>query len=387
VKKFTAKSMPDAMKSVRSELGNEAVILNSRIVYTGGFLGFFRRKNFEIIAAVDQLAKQEPKPIRKEIQKGSEQRPAIQPHDLPENKRFEKNISQINSKQTDDILKEIADLKELIQSQTFQTGKVQGIYPEPVQKLVQLIQAQEFIPALMEKFTAALMEKWFADGGNRSSDELRGFLKEEIMNALAGKPFGGITFSKKFINVIGPTGVGKTTTLAKIAADCMLNHHKKVAFITTDTYRIAAIEQLKTYAQILNIPLEVCYTLSDFQGAVKKFAPYDVVLIDTAGRNFRNKQYVEDLGKVIDFPIENYLVLSLTSKQKDMESIFQQFSSIKIDKFIFTKVDETDVYGSMINMIEKYEIGTAYITNGQEVPDDVMIASPEAIANLIIGAK
>ncbi|MDP4154926.1 MAG: flagellar biosynthesis protein FlhF, partial [Bacillota bacterium] len=371
------------------ELGNEAIILNSRIVYTGGILGFFRKKSFEIIAAVDQLAKHDPKPIRKDMQKGLERKPTIQTQEKIGPEKAEKSVSQVNSKQTEDILKEIADLKELIQSQSFQSGKLPGIYPEPIQKLIHLMQDQEFTPALMEKFTAVFMEKWFADGVNRTSDELQGFLKDEIINVLADKPFEGITFTKKFINVIGPTGVGKTTTLAKIAADCMLNHHKKVAFITTDTYRIAAIEQLKTYAQILNVPIEVCYTLEDFQTAVKKFSSYDVVLIDTAGRNFRNKQYVEDLGKIIDFSIdiENYLVLSLTSNQKVMESIFQQFSSIKIDKFIFTKADETDVYGTMLNMIEKYEIGAAYITTGQEVPDDVMIASPEAMANLIIGAK
>jgi flagellar biosynthesis protein FlhF len=381
--------MPDAMKSIRNELGNEAIILNSRIVYTGGILGFFRKKSFEIIAAVDQLAKHDPKPIRKDMQKGLERKPTIQTQEKIGPEKAENRVSQVNSKQTEDILKEIADLKELIQTQSFQSGTLSGIYPEPIQKLIHLMQDQEFTPTLMEKFTAVFMEKWFADGVNRTSEELQGFLKDEIINVLADKPFEGITFTKKFINVIGPTGVGKTTTLAKIAADCLLNHHKKVAFITTDTYRIAAIEQLKTYAQILNVPIEVCYTLEDFQTAVKKFSSYDVVLIDTAGRNFRNKQYVEDLGKIIDFSIdiENYLVLSLTSNQKVMESIFQQFSSIKIDKFIFTKADETDVYGTMLNMIEKYEIGAAYITTGQEVPDDVMIASPEAMANLIIGAK
>lgn len=381
--------MPDAMKSIRNELGNEAIILNSRIVYTGGILGFFRKKSFEIIAAVDQLAKHDPKPIRKDMQKGLERKPTIQTQEKIGPEKAEKSVSQVNSKQTEDILKEIADLKELIQSQSFQSGTLPGIYPEPIQKLIHLMQEQEFNPALMDKFTAVFMGKWFADGVNRTFDELQGFLKDEIIKVLADKPFGGISFTKKFINVIGPTGVGKTTTLAKIAADCMLNHHKKVAFITTDTYRIAAIEQLKTYAQILNVPIEVCYTLEDFQTAVQKFSSYDVVLIDTAGRNFRNKQYVEDLGKIIDFSvaIENYLVLSLTSNQKVMESIFQQFSSIKIDKFIFTKADETDVYGTMLNMIEKYEIGAAYITTGQEVPDDVMIASPEAMANLIIGAK
>ena len=166
-------------------------------------------------------------------------------------------------------------------------------------------------------------------------------------------PFGGVSFTKKYINVVGPTGVGKTTTLAKIAAECILKYKKRVAFITTDTYRIAAIEQLKTYANILNVPLEVCYNLNDFQQATRQFESYDMVFIDTAGRNFRNQKYVEDLRNIIDYnqDMETFLVLSLTAKQIDMEDIYKQFSLISIDKMIFTKADETSTYGAMFNII------------------------------------
>src|SRR5207253_2342033 len=131
VKKFTAKSMPDAMKSVRNELGTEAVILNSRIVYTGGFLGFFRKKNIEIIAAVDQVAKHESKPIRKEKQSGFVPIPNKQTQVKLDNQRGIIKESPLHSNQSTDILKEISNLKELIQSQSFQTAQIQGIYPEP----------------------------------------------------------------------------------------------------------------------------------------------------------------------------------------------------------------------------------------------------------------
>ncbi|WML50512.1 hypothetical protein RCG23_04140 [Neobacillus sp. PS3-34] len=185
------------------------------------------------------------------------------------------------------------------------------------------------------------------------------------------------------------TGVGKTTTLAKIAADCVIKYKKKVAFITTDTYRIGAIEQLKTYAKILNVPLEVCYNIDDFKEASQKFEDYDIVLIDTAGRNFRNKQYVEDLQKIIDFnkDMETFLVLSLTAKQKDMEQIYRQFSIVNINKLIFTKADETSVYGPMINMIKDHQIGVSYVTNGQNVPDDMTSANPEVLINLLLGVE
>lgn len=384
--------MPEAMKHVRSELGNDAVILNSRIVYIGGFLGFFRRKNIEVIAAVDPTAKHEFKPILKEKQKS----PIMQPHfqeQVSINSEKIKNTKEAeviaDSKQSEDILKELNQLKELIKSQSFQSGPLPAFYPAPFQKVINWMNDQELSGDLKEKLTSVLMGKWGTAGLSLTNDEVQKIIKEEMNRLLADKSFGGISFTKKYVNVIGPTGVGKTTTLAKIAADCVINHQKRVAFITTDTYRIAAIDQLKTYAQILNIPIEVCYNLEDFQAATKKFSSYDVVLIDTAGRNFRNKQYVEDLFKIINFKmeIETYLVLALTAKQKDMEEIYQQFSSIKIDKFIFTKADETSIYGSMINLVEKYQLGAAYITTGQNVPDDVMIASPETMINLLIGAK
>ena len=157
----------------------------------------------------------------------------------------------------------------------------------------------------------------------------------------------------------------------------MLNQRKKVAFITTDTYRIAAIDQLKTYAKILNVPIEVAYNLEDFKRAADRFSHYDIVFIDTAGRNFRNEQYVKDLGNIIDFSneLETYLVLSLTSKQTDMDAIYRQFSTIPIKQVIFTKADETATYGSMINFIQRNQIAPFYITNGQNVPDDIVRAT------------
>jgi flagellar biosynthesis protein FlhF len=375
--------MPDAMKTVRTELGNDAVILNSRIVYTGGIFGFFRKKNVEVIAAVDQKVQQTAKPILKEKSSFLINNP-IEPKRV--NNEETKGLDTSNSKQSEEILKEINELKALLKFSHSNSDQVSSAYPLPIQEIQNLMNKHEFSPFLKERFTVSLMEKWFSSSTKNSNEVIQEQMKEEIIQSLSEKSFGRISFSKKYVNVVGPTGVGKTTTLAKIAADCVINHKKKVAFITTDTYRIAAIEQLKTYAQILNVPIEVCYSLEDFKTSTKKFEAFDVILIDTAGRNFRNKKYIDDLQQVIDFNLEmeTYLVLALTAKQKDMEDIYQQFSSIQIDRFIFTKADETSIYGSMINMIEKYNIGVAYITTGQNVPDDMIPANPEVIANLII---
>lgn len=384
VKKYTASSMPEAMKQVRAELGSDAVILNSRVIQSSGFMGFFRKNSIEVIAAVDPEAVMAIKQDAQEkVQKENYKKPAP----FTERKQIPVENPSRNTV-NDHLLKEITHLKDMIETKDA-SSILPAAIPEAIRSQIVKLQDQEVQSSILDSLTAALLEKWYMGGGNASSLEIEKWIAEEIARKMSGYPFGGISFKKKFINIVGPTGVGKTTTIAKIAAECVLKHQKKVAFITTDTYRIAAIEQLKTYAKILDVPIEVCYNLDDFNAAKEKFAEYDHVFIDTAGRNFRNPKYVSDLKKGIDFDsdIETYLVLALTSKQRDMEEIRSQFSLITIDKFIFTKADETSSYGSILNMTEKFSTGVAYLTNGQDVPDDLVVADPKVIANTILGVN
>jgi flagellar biosynthesis protein FlhF len=387
VKKYTASSMPEAMKLVRAELGSDAVILNSRVVQTGGFMGFFKKNSIEVIAAIDPDTDISAKPAAVD-QAPKFARPATM-GDAPKKDTPAvqlKPIAETPQKADEELLKEIAQLKELLKG----AGKIEGInLPGPVSREIQHLRDQEIDQEIIDELTAALLEKWYIGGGAANDDEIKKWIVAAIEKRLSPINFAGVSFKKKFVNVIGPTGVGKTTTLAKIAADCVLNHQKKVAFITTDTYRIAAIEQLKTYAKILDVPIEVCYNMDDFRAATDNFSDYDLVFIDTAGRNFRNQKYVNDLKNVIDFgkDMETYLVLALTAKQKDMEEIRKQFSLIHIDKFIFTKLDETSVNGAMLNMAIKFSTGIAYLTNGQDVPDDLIEANPKMIANTILGVS
>ncbi|MEH7882755.1 flagellar biosynthesis protein FlhF [Bacillus sp. JJ1609] len=388
VKKYTASSMPEAMKQVRAELGSDAVILNSRVIQTGGFMGFFSKNNIEVIAAIDpdteismEPAKQEKsqrEPLIKKSLKANEHQPVLQ----------QANPAVQISNGNSELIREIALLKELLKSKSAQPD-IPVSLPEPVSRQLQYFKTQELETELIDELSATLLERWYLGGAAANTEEIRKWSAEAVTQKLADQSFGGISFQKKFVNVIGPTGVGKTTTLAKIAAECVLKHQKKVAFITTDTYRIAAIEQLKTYAKILDVPIEVCYNIDDFQTATNRFKEYDVVFIDTAGRNFRNQKYVSDLKNAIDFnnDMETFLVLALTSKQRDMEEIRNQFSLIHIDKFIFTKLDETSVYGAMLNMSQKFSTGIAYLTNGQDVPDDLIEANPEIIVNTILGVS
>jgi flagellar biosynthesis protein FlhF len=387
VKKYTASSMPEAMKLVRGELGSDAVILNSRVVQTGGFMGFFKKNSIEVIAAIDPDTDISAKPAPMD-QAPKFTRPVIMgdgsKQDIPSVQM--KPIAETPQKADKDLLKEIAQLKDLLKG----SGKMEGIsLPGPISGTIQHLRDREIDQEIVDELTAVLLEKWYIRGASANDDEINEWSAAAIEQRLSPLTFGGVSFKKKFVNVIGPTGVGKTTTLAKIAADCVLKHQKKVAFITTDTYRIAAIEQLKTYAKILDVPIEVCYNMDDFKTATDKFSDYDLVFIDTAGRNFRNQKYVNDLKDVIDFgkDMETYLVLALTSKQKDMEEIRNQFSLIHIDQFIFTKLDETSVNGAMLNMALKFSTGIAYLTNGQDVPDDLIEANPKMIANTILGAS
>lgn len=190
----------------------------------------------------------------------------------------------------------------------------------------------------------------------------------------------------KYVVLFGSTGAGKTTTLAKLAASSMLTEHKKIAFMTTDTYRIAAVEQLKTYAELLQAPFEVCYSKEECLKALEKFAEYDHVFIDTAGRNFKEEQYITELQEMIPFEsgLQSFLVLSASAKYEDMKQVLKQFSGVPVNQFIFTKTDETASLGSVFQVLSESRIGAAYLTNGQDVPEDILSASPKEFVRMLL---
>lgn len=380
VKKYTASSMTEAMKYIRDELGGDAVILSSKPVYSGGFLGLFRKRSIEVIAAIDPKPEPSQMVVKQKVQSAS----------VPLSNTSDTNHSKNDKKETEanHLLKEISDLKGMI-ADLRSTAQQDIHYPELLENAHTFLMDQEIEATIRNQIMENMLTKWRAAKQEISEGEISEWLKTSLFNLLEWVSKEEMGFKKKYINIVGPTGVGKTTTLAKVAAETMLNQRKKVAFITTDTYRIAAIDQLKTYAKILNVPIEVAYNLEDFKRAAERFSHYDTVFIDTAGRNFRNEQYVKDLGNIIDFSndLETYLVLSLTSKQKDMDEIYRQFSTIPIKQVIFTKADETATYGSMINFIQRHQVAPFYITNGQNVPDDIVRATPKNIVNTIFGVN
>ncbi|WP_335870733.1 flagellar biosynthesis protein FlhF [Bacillus sp. 2205SS5-2] len=370
VTKIIAPTMPEAMKKIRMELGNDAVIINSKVAYTGGFLGLFKKKNIEVIAALDTNLEKRIKPKQTEGRDvATKLTPAVE---------FKEEKVQ-----TDSFQKEFTELKQMIQHLSHLPATTDAEYPKGIQEMLMYLQSQGIHQDSLNELGDFLLSK--LENTSEIPKEVESLSKEWFRLQMSSFDFGGIDYSKKYINVIGPTGVGKTTTLAKIAAEAVLAHGKMIAFMTTDTYRIAAIEQLKTYAQLLNVPVEVVYDRADYAKSVEKHQDADMVFIDTAGRNYREIQYIQDLTKIIDFAadMETILVLSLTSKESDLEAIIENFSELNIQKFIFTKVDETSSYGSSFNLLKKYQKGAAYLTNGQDVPDDIVQADAEKVIQLL----
>jgi flagellar biosynthesis protein FlhF len=368
MKKYTAPSITEAMKLVREDLGEDAVIINSKVVETKKFFGLVKNKRFEVLAGVDRdmpIA-----PVKEGNDFFAKDKGKLPTPTFPEVHKENHN---------DELKAEIADLKSMILS--MKQESMASALPENIQAFLGLLKQKE----LGEQLITAIRDELFHYSKQDVTEaEMVQIAKEVLKKELAPLTVGGMNSNKKYIHVLGPTGVGKTTTIAKMAARSVLEKKKKIGFITTDTYRIAAIEQLKTYANLLQAPVEVVYNEADYKKAIDKYDHLDFVFIDTAGRNYKEEKYVRDLKKLIPIheEMQSYLVLSMTSKQQDMEAIIEQFEEFPIDQLIFTKLDETNTIGSMFNLMVKYNKGLAYYTNGQEVPEDIEEANLDQLLEL-----
>ena len=380
MKKYNAPSIAEAMKLIRADLGEDAVILNSKVVVKKKFLGLVKQKSFEVVAGVDRVEKAPVPSSLPDLRKLQEVKQP--PSSFAEQVRqVEQEVKQ-NQLVPNELQQDIADLKVMMQSLQRQT--VQSHYPDELLPFVDFLKRQELDEELITNISDELFTH-FKENNALTEPEMRRITQSYLRKRLEPLPIDGLSYEKKFINVLGPTGVGKTTTIAKMAARSVLEKKKKIGFITTDTYRIAAIEQLKTYAALLQAPVEIVYSAEDYKKAIEKLAHLDLIFIDTAGRNYREAKYVNDLRNLINFDeeAESYLVLSLTSKEKDLQLITEQFAQLKIEKFIFTKLDETNSIGTMFNLMIKYNKGLAYYTNGQEVPEDIEQPTIEKLFELL----
>ena len=256
-----------------------------------------------------------------------------------------------------------------------------GILPEPLVAIDQKLKDQGLDDAIRDECLKGLLTK-----GAVKEDHIEKELEQLLTDMLPAKTSDEPMISSKYIVLFGSTGAGKTTTIAKLAAKTAIQQQKKIAFITTDTYRIAAIEQQKTYAELLNAPLKVCYSREDFVKAQETFKEYDHIFIDTAGRNFKEEAYIKELTDIIPFDesIQSFLVMSATSKYQDMKAMVKRFEQVPINQFIFTKVDETDTMGTIFQIIADSQIKLGFLTNGQNVPEDILEGSPLELTRMVL---
>src|SRR5690625_636545 len=374
IMKYKAKSMPEAIDRIKKDLGANAVILDSKEIKTGGILGFFKKRQVEVIAAIDETLSTREKSVKMERTSNS--------------KTFHRGKVSVNEPGfiTKDehykVLTEIKQVKEMLKANAFQSGQP---FSADYALILNFLKNQEVDEQFSTEILQSILNKT-SDQQQLTTKELLPLVQDEIVARLKKYSHIGVPVNTKIVQFIGPTGVGKTTTLAKVASNKVINDKKNIAFITMDTYRIAAIEQLKTYAKILNVPLEVVYSIEEYRDALNKLSHYDYIFVDTAGRNFRNDKYVKELKQMIEvenFKTETHLVLSLASRYKDIKEIYEQFKEVLIENVIFTKLDETTTYGAILNLCFDANINISYITDGQDVPNEIIVPDEQYIGQLM----
>lgn len=376
LKTYVVNNMTEAIPKIKRDLGPDALILNTKQIKTGGYLGFFKKAKLEVIAAVEPAPSESKRvvSIKPEIQASEKE--------MDEDSELNESASPIdkNEGNLDELMSELKSLKQFM----FQVIDEDRL-PETLKALNKKLNAQGITAEVQSEIMAKLMLV-LEQHPNTSEDKIKALAKREIIKLVNVHKKRPNRRKADIICFIGPTGVGKTTTIAKIAADYLLSEDKKVGLITSDTYRIAAVEQLKTYAGILNIPIRVVESSVDLSAAIDDLNDCDIILMDTAGRNYQQKQYIDDLKQMLPDKkeIQINLVLSLTAKYEDMKKIIDNFQTIVMDQLILTKKDETSSSGAILNLIYHYSIPIRYIANGQNVPDDILTVTPELIANFVL---
>lgn len=413
IKKFQGKTEAEAVENAKKELGSAVVIMNVRSVKRKGLFSFLLPQLTEVTVALEEeperivapavkREEQPPQSFVSEIVKSTAPREgtaAVPEGEEPENKP---GPFFAEKKQKENVIEEKLDsLHTLLEQQLQKTDE--GKEEEKEEEKEEASEMERFIKLLYNAMLDNEVNELYA---NQIIDEIEKSNKPNMpfdyaltntyqkMILKFGKPAEIVPAKKgiKMVFFVGPTGVGKTTTIAKIASKFSVEGGKKVALLTTDTYRIAAAEQLRTYANILEVPFRVIYAAEEVDQALIDFKDYDFILVDTAGHSHQNTVQREAMGNFIhsvDGKVEHevFLVLSATTKYRDLLSIADTYSAMTDYKLIFTKLDETTTLGNLLNLRLYTNASLSYVTCGQNVPDDIEIFNPQKTVKQLLGGK
>ena len=385
IKRYMGKDTQEALLKVKMDLGNNAIILNTKKVRQRGIKKYFAKPMVEIMAAIDDDSSRTKGFETAKVEQSTSSERVLEKNKLSQK---EEKITELENKVSniEGMLGRLLDvLRPETPRLTLQHDSL-GQMPQVYQLLYNNLLKNEVEPELAQKIIDQVSKK-----NNTRSVSDAALAMYSIISSLFGRaePIRLRSDGKPTVILfVGPTGVGKTTTLAKLAASFMLTNNKKVGLITADTYRIAAVDQLKTYAEILGIPLSIAYTINEISTEIERYSDKDVILIDTAGCSHRNKQKFEEL-KLLTKECkadEIFLVLSATLSSKNSKDIIKNYNFIPNYRLIFTKLDETPVYGSILNSKCFSNRSLSYITNGQNVPDDIEIANVDKLSKDLLGS-
>lgn len=402
IKKFQAETEKEAILMAKEELGKDAIVTNIKTIKPKGIYKFFRPSKVEITAAVDDTVNYEEDSLLSSFQKLINENHSNKQTETKKviEKQLDKEenlFDDVKSTYSSEIEKRLDSLQNLIEKQIKPTQENVTLSFEEDKsnenEYIKLIYKQMLINEVDEKYANQIINEIEATLQKGASvDTVLTSIYQKIVLKL-GQPETIELEEKntKFVFFIGPTGVGKTTTIAKIASGFKMNKNTKMALVTSDTYRIAAVEQLRIYANILGVPLKVIYSAEEMSQTKEEFEDYDIVLIDTAGRSHKNTEQKDDLeallGTVDDSMKEIYLVLSATTKYKDLVRITETYSTIANYRIIFTKLDETICMGNILNVKMMTGSPLSYVAWGQNVPNDIGRLDAQFVAKKLLGGS
>ncbi len=378
VKRYEVANIQEASAKIKDDLGSDAVILSTKRIQSG------KGTRIEVVAGKDDSRKI-----------SSEGQQSVGQYDKPQKQNLEEGIGGLMREITtmSALLREIREeeslrgewheFKEMLEVLFDMFGLRKGDGTRhPLAQVYRHLTTRGVSKDRASKIIAALRQEGTKEINSCEAGLTR--VEQYISRRLA--PFAQEGTGKGVKAFLGPTGVGKTTTIAKLASFYALEKKVDVGLITMDTFRIAAIEQLKTYARIIGVPLEVAADKTSFQKSLQRMAAKDVIFIDTPGKNCRDDQYLDSLKDYLDLPVpvEVSLLLSTTSSEDSLRETGKRFGKLSYDRIILTKIDECPQAGFVFNIIEQLAKPVSYVTNGQNVPFDIEKASPAKMARLIV---